>query len=222
MDATKTGTSGSVETEYTDSRFVRLTYWFVLKLDSLILSPQAPGTVKMCLEGQSGEKEFFEIIVLDSALAVTPGSTIRLQLPSKKPIKLIEVEHKNIVSAKVDPGDPTRAELKGLVQGFSTIQLSYGTGEPEVFEVVVHPEKITENKVLILSAGRDYWLRMSSRKEITQVENSDDKVLEVRSVQNRPESISLMTLKPGFTRLKLTAKDNSKESFAVFVEEEKK
>src|SRR5262249_35055793 len=115
------------------------------------------------------------------------------------------------------PADPTRAVVKGLTQGFSSIRLNPGSDNEETLEAAVYPEKITEDKVLILSAGADYFMHMSSRKTIARVKNSDEKVLEVRSVRDSPDCISFRTLKAGFTRLELGAEDNSTESFAIFV-----
>ncbi len=213
--------SGNQETEFKDSPFVRLTSWTVLKRRSLSLSPQSRGTARISLEGDSGQKESFEIIVLKSALAVSPGSTLRFQSSSKKPIKQIDVEQEKIVSITIDPADPTRAVAKGLVQGFSTIRLTSGSGDTEVLEVVVHPEKITEDKVLILSAARDYSLRMSSRERVSQVTNSDEKVLTIRTVTSST-GISIITHKAGFTRLELGAEDKSRETVAIFIVDPRK
>jgi len=221
LDSPRTRTQNFVETEHEDSRFVRVSSGLAGKRDSLTLSPEWRGTAKICLEVDSGQKEFFEIIVLKSALAVTPGGTLRFQSPSKKPIKQIEVEQEKIVSVKVDPADPTRAVAKGLAQGFSTIRLTTGSGDTEVLEVVVHPEKITEDKVLILSAGRDYSLRTSSRERVSQVTNSDEKVLEIRTVTSS-NGIFIITHKAGFTRLELRAEDKSRETFAIFIVDPKK
>jgi hypothetical protein len=175
------------------------------------------------LQGDSGKKQSFEIIVLASALAIPPGGTVPLQSASKKPIKQIEIENEKILSVKIDPADPSRAVAKGLVQGFSAIRLNAGSDDEETLEAVVHPEKISaQDKVLILSAGAQYGLRMSSRKTIARVSNSDEKVLEVRSVRNSPEWITFTTFKAGFTRLELGAEDNSRETFAIFVVDPKK
>jgi hypothetical protein len=219
--------SGSIPTENEDSRIVSISTWLWSETsgphrDRLMLGPQSPGMARIFLEGDSGKKELFDIIVLKSALAVTPGDSLRFQSASKKPIKQIEVENEKIVSVKVDPADPTRAVVKGLSQGFSLIRLNKGSDEAEHVEVAVYPDKITEDKVLILSAGKkDYRMRMSSEKVIAQVENSDDKVLEISTVTENPEQIRFTTLKPGFCRLKLVASDNSTESFAIFVRDTK-
>jgi hypothetical protein len=222
LDPAKTGTQGSVESEYKNSQVVSVWWWFSSKRTSVSVGPQSRGTATITLEGDSGKKESFEIIVLTSALATQPGATLRLQSTSKKPIKQMEIENEKIVSGKLDPADPTRAVIKGLAQGFSTIRLNTGSDDPEFLEVVVHPEKITEDKVLILEAGLRYSLRMSSRKIIAMVRNSDDNVLEVRSVRDNPEWITFTTHKAGFTRLELGAEDNSRETFAVIVVDPKK
>jgi hypothetical protein len=216
IDPANTRADGRAETEYQDSRLVQLSWWTRANRDSLKMRPQSRGTANIYLEADSGQKEFFEIIVLDSALAVLPGSTIRLQAPSKKAIKEIEVGQQEIVSAKVDQADPTRVMITGLTQGISTIRLSNAAAQ-ESMAVVVHPEKITEDKVLILSAEKEYWLWMSRKEEISQIENSNEEVLQIRSTRDTPDSISLKTLLPGFSRLKLASKDKSTETFAVFV-----
>jgi hypothetical protein len=220
----KNGTRKSVKTEFTDSRVVEIESSWMGNRDSIYIRPfsLSRGTAKVGLESDSGRKEFFEIIVLKSAVAVLPGSTHVMQSFSKKPIKQIEVENNGIVSARIDPGDPKQVVIKGLARGFTGIRLTSAQGDPETLELVVHPEKITEDKVLILSAGKkNYRLRMSSEKVIAQVENSDDKIVEISTVTENPEQIRFTTLKPGFCRLKLVAGDNFTESFAIFVRDTK-
>jgi hypothetical protein len=222
LDPAKAGSEGQTETENLDSRVAGFSWWRRQKRDSLSMYPQSRGAVMVCLESDSGRKELFEIIVLDSAVAVPLGGTLSLQSPSKKPINQIEVKDEKVLSAKVDPADPTRAMVKGLARGFTTIRLRIGFGDLENVEVVVHPEKTSEDKVFILSPAKTYRLRMTSGKEIAQVENSDDKVLEISTVTENPEQIRFMTRKPGFSRLKLGARDNSMESFTVFVKDTKR
>jgi hypothetical protein len=222
LDPTKAGTDGYVATEYKDCRFASVYWWFYKKRTSVSVSPKSRGRAKITLETDSGKKQSFEIIVLVSALAIQPGGTLPLQPVSKKPIKQVEVENEKIVSVKVDPADPSRAVIKGLAQGFSTVRLNPGSNDEETLEVAVYPEKITEDKVLIVSAGANYFIHMSSRKTIARVKNSDEKVLEVSSLRDSPDCISFRTFKAGFMRLELGAEDNSTESFAIFVVDPKK
>ncbi len=219
LDPTKNPTR--IATEFNDSRIVSISAW-TKKPDSIWLSPQSPGTAKLCLEADSGQREFVEIIVLKTALSLPPEGTLPVRLASKKPIQDVEIEDEKVVGVKVDPADPTRAVVKGLAQGFSAVRLINEFGDPETFEIVVYPKKITQSKVLLLSAAFWYGLRMSSKETITQVSNSNEKVLEIRSVGDNPDFISIVALRAGLTKLEVKGDDNSTESFAVFVVDPKK
>jgi len=59
-----------------------------------------------------------------SALVVSIGETIRLQMRSKKPIKKVFVSKPDVVAVRPIVNDPTRILITGLQPGVATIELT--------------------------------------------------------------------------------------------------
>jgi pilus assembly protein CpaC len=66
--------------------------------------------------------------------------------------------------------------------------------------------------------GGSVTVQMSSKKDIKDVENKNEKVVEVRPEPGRPNTIRLLGLAPGRALLDLTAADNTKETIEVLVQ----
>jgi pilus assembly protein CpaC len=71
---------------------------------------------------------------------------------------------------------------------------------------------------LIVPIGGTRPLQMKGRKIITRAENVNERVLEVRSVRDQPDTLLLLGKDAGTTRLTLTAQDGSTETFEVIVQ----
>jgi len=71
---------------------------------------------------------------------------------------------------------------------------------------------------IIVPIGGTRPLEMKGRKIITRAENVNERVLEVRSVRDRPETLLLLGKDAGTSRLTLTAQDGSTETFEVIVQ----
>ena len=71
---------------------------------------------------------------------------------------------------------------------------------------------------LIVPIGGTRPLQMKGRKIITRAENVNERVLEVRSVRDQPDTLLLLGKDAGTTRLTLTAQDGTTEIFEVIVQ----
>jgi pilus assembly protein CpaC len=72
-----------------------------------------------------------------AALPVPINGSVKLQLSTKKPIKLVKVAKDNILAVKTVNGDPTAVWLTGQEAGQTTVELTGEDDKAEHFDVVV-------------------------------------------------------------------------------------
>jgi len=76
----------------------------------------------------------------------------------------------------------------------------------------------TRPSTIIVPIGGTRPLQMKPPQPITQAENLNERVLEVRTVQNTPETVLLLGKDAGTSRLTLTGLDRSTQTFEVIVQ----
>jgi pilus assembly protein CpaC len=76
----------------------------------------------------------------------------------------------------------------------------------------------TRPSAIIVPIGGTRPLQMKPPQPITQAENLNERVLEVRTVQNTPETVLLLGKDAGTSRLTLTGLDRSTQTFEVIVQ----
>src|SRR5260370_42368331 len=72
-----------------------------------------------------------------AALPVPINGSVKLQLSTKKPIKLVKVAKDNILAVKTVNGDPTAVWLTGQEAGQTTVDLTSEDDKTEHFQVDV-------------------------------------------------------------------------------------
>jgi pilus assembly protein CpaC len=76
----------------------------------------------------------------------------------------------------------------------------------------------TRPVTIIVPIGGTRQLQLKSKQPITQAENLNEKVLEVRTIRDMPEAVLLLGKDAGTTRLTLKGLDGTTETFEVIVQ----
>jgi hypothetical protein len=74
-------------------------------------------------------------VVRPRQLYLTVGSTVPLQMTSKKPIRTVLNEREQVAVVRPMPGDPTTVLVTGLAPGWTRITLIDNSGQKEVREL---------------------------------------------------------------------------------------
>ncbi len=96
------------------------------------------GLVVLCL--LSGGTAQAQPIDRNGTVIVPVGGVVRLQMKSKKLIKVVVVEKPNIVVVEQDAADPHIVLLRGMAPGASRIELTDDAGGKESYEIVVQTD----------------------------------------------------------------------------------
>ncbi len=75
-----------------------------------------------------------------NVLLVPIGSTVPLQLKSRKPIKTVVNPKDNVIEIRTVGGDPTTVRITGLQPGVTTIELTDADERKETYEVTVQQD----------------------------------------------------------------------------------
>jgi pilus assembly protein CpaC len=75
-----------------------------------------------------------------TAITVPTGTTTRLQMSTKKAIKLVRNSKESVLGVKAVPGDPTRVELTGQDAGITHLELTDVDDKVEAFDVIVQAD----------------------------------------------------------------------------------
>ena len=73
-------------------------------------------------------------------MIVPSGTTTRLQMSTKKAIKLVKSSRENVLGIKAPPGDPTTVELTGQEAGITHLELTDVDGKTETFDIIVQAD----------------------------------------------------------------------------------
>lgn len=75
-----------------------------------------------------------------TAITVPTGTTTRLQMSTKKAIKLVKNSRENVLGIKTIPGDPTGIDLTGQDGGVTHLELTDADGKVETFSIIVQAD----------------------------------------------------------------------------------
>jgi hypothetical protein len=99
------------------------------------LTGVSTGHTKVTFTDVDGMAATYEVEVKSNRLNLTVGSTIVLQLTSKKPIRRVMSERESVAQVRPIPTDPTSVMVTGVSVGRTRITLTGDDGDEEVREL---------------------------------------------------------------------------------------
>ncbi|NDH09863.1 MAG: hypothetical protein EBY16_09735, partial [Gammaproteobacteria bacterium] len=140
--------------------------------------------------------------------------TIKIQMRSKKQIKLARTFDNKILEVKDVLNDPTSIDIKGLAEGVATLELTSIAGEIEILSINIMRRQTPD---FVIPIDFTIKIQMKSKNPIKLARTFDNKILEVKDVLNDPTSVYLRGLAEGVATLELISTDDERNEFNVYV-----